>query len=251
MSTKNTIYIAEPIFSEKLQKYDESSFPPIKKIGITTNHPERREKELLGTISPIKISIIKAWTNIDARAIESMLHTILDNSRLDGEYFWDGNETLKDAVSDFISTYHPDAQEITITDDSDVKAASDAALKKSSQRIYVEVVPELEKLGIEYKITKSEKGVRFCIGDYKLAISGKTGGRYTFTIWSNNKSTEDALKDFVGSQELSAHGTEDSSRRARIPMAKLDEIISSLKQFSGEKMLNKTNSADAKNLVDD
>lgn len=36
MKEKNTLYIAEPIFSEKLQKYDpESSFPPIKKIGIT------------------------------------------------------------------------------------------------------------------------------------------------------------------------------------------------------------------------
>ena len=252
MNTKNTIYIAEPIFSEKLQKYDpESSFPPIKKIGITTDHPERREKELLGTISPIKISIVKAWTDIDARAIESMLHTILDNSRLDGEYFWDGNETLVDAVSDFISTYHSDAQEITITDDSDVKAASNAALKKSSQRIYAEVVPELEELGIEYTIAKSEKGVRFRIGDYKLAISGRTGGRYTLTIWSNNKSTEDALKDFVGSQELEAHGTEDSSRRARIPMAKLEEIISSLKRFSGKIMLNKANSADAKNRAAD
>lgn len=234
MNSKNTLYIAEPIFSEKLQKYDpESSFPPIKKIGITTDHPKRREKELLGTLSPIKISIVKAWTDIDARAIESMLHNVLDNLRMDGEYFWDGNETLVDAVSDFISTYHSQAKEITITDDSDVQAASDAAIKKSSQRIYSEVVPELEDMGIEYKITKSEKGVRFRVGDYRLHIGGKTGGRYTCTIWSNNKTTEEALKDFVGSQGLSAHGTEDSSRRARIPMAKLETIISSLKQFEG------------------
>lgn len=245
MSLQNTIYIAEPIFSEKLQKFDpESSFPPIKKIGITTDHPERREKELLGTLSPIKISIVKAWTGIDARSIESMFHNILDNLRLDGEFFWDGNETLVDAVSNFISTYHPDAKEITIADDSDVKAASDAAIKKSSQRIYSEVVPELEELGIEYKITKSEKGVRFRIGEYKLHIGGKTGGRYTLTIWSNNKTTEDALLDFEGSQELSAHGNEDSSRRARIPMAKLETIINSVKQIS-KKMLNQANSADA------
>lgn len=232
MIIKNTLYIAEPIFSEKLQKYDlESSFPPIKKIGITTDHPERREKELLGTISPIKISIVKAWTNIDAIAIESMLHNILDNSRLDGEYFWDGNETLVDAVTDFISKYYPNAKYITIADDLDVKAASEAAYKKSSQRIYTEVVPKLKELDIEYQITKNEKGVRFSIGDYKLHIGGKTVGRYTLTIWSNKKSTEDALKDFTGSQKLSAHGTEDSSRKVRIPMASLEEIISSIKQF--------------------
>jgi len=242
MSTQNTLYIAEPIFSEKLQKFDpESLFPPMKKIGITTDHPDRREKELLGTISPIKISIVKAWTGINARAVESMLHNILDNLRLDGEYFWDGNETLVDAVSDFISTYHSDAKEIIITDDSDVKAATDAAIKKSSQRIYAEVVPELEELGINYKITKNEKGLRFLIGDYKLHIGGKTGGRYTLTIWSNNKTTEEALIDFEGSQELSAHSSEDSSRRARIPMAKLEAIIHSITEFK-KRIYNKANS---------
>src|SRR5690606_34101108 len=100
---QNTIYIAEPIFSEKIQKYDgEISFPPIKKIGITTDLPQRREKELLGTVSPVKISIVKAWTDLDARKIESMLHTIVDHSRLDGEYCWEGNDTLVDAVSDLI-----------------------------------------------------------------------------------------------------------------------------------------------------
>ena len=63
MNNQNTIYIAEPIFSEKLQGFDsDCSFPPIKKIGITTDHPERRERELLGTVSPVKISIVKAWT---------------------------------------------------------------------------------------------------------------------------------------------------------------------------------------------
>ena len=64
--SQNTLYIAEPLFSEKLQRFDtDTSFPPIKKIGITTDHPERREKELLGTISPVKIAIVKAWTNIE------------------------------------------------------------------------------------------------------------------------------------------------------------------------------------------
>lgn len=236
MSTQNTIYIAEPIFSEKLQKYDpETSFPPIKKIGITTDHPERREKELMGTLSPIKLSIVKAWTDVNAKAIESMLHTILDNLRLDGEYFWDGNETLVDAVTDFIKTYHPEAKEISISDDADVKAASEAVKIRTSQRLYSEVIPILEELKIDYKITKSEKGVRFRMGDYRLHLGGKTGGRYTLTIWSKNRTTENALNDFIGSQELSALGSEDSERKARISMVKLDDIIDALKHFNKTK----------------
>ena len=234
MNTQNTIYIAEPIYSEMLQKYDpESSFPPVKKIGITTDHPERREKELLGTISPVKISIVKAWTGIDACAVESMLHTILDNSRLDGEYFWDGNETLVDAVTIFIKSYHPDAHEIIIDDAPDVKAAAASVNKKNAQRIYEEVVPKLEELNIKYNVTKNEKGVRFRLGDYQLHMGAKTGGRYTLTIWSKTKSSNEALENFPGSQELSANSTEDSNRRARIPMDSLEQILASIKHFSG------------------
>lgn len=232
--SQNTIYIAEPIFSEKLQEFDaESSFPPIKKIGITSNHPRRREKELLGTISPVKIAIKKAWTDIDARAVENMLHTILDNTRLDGEYFWDGNETLVEAVSDFIQSYHPEAKEIVISDESDVVAATKSVQKKNSQRIYTQVVPRLEELEIEYKIKKNGKGVKFQLGEYSLSLGGRTGGRYTLTIWSETKTTEQALADFPNSQELSASGSEDSKRRARIPMSALETILNSLKSFVG------------------
>jgi len=54
--------------------------------------------------------------------------------------------------------------------------------------------------------------------------------------WSKNKSTEEALNDFIGSQELSASGADDSDRKARISMAKLDEIIFALKNYSTEKL---------------
>ena len=230
--SQNTLYIAEPIFSEKLQKFDSDvSFPPIKKIGITTDLPERRERELMGTISPVKVAIVKAWTGIDARKVESMLHTILDNSRLDGEYFWDGNETLVDAVSDFISAYHPEAEQIGVIDEADVVAAAESASKKRSQRIYVEVIPELDRLSIKYALYKNGNGVRLRLGDYILHLSARTGGRYTLTIWSKTKSTEEALEDFSGSQELSANGSEDSNRRARIPMSPLSEILESVSGY--------------------
>ena len=248
MNTQNTLYIAEPIFSEKLQKFDsDTAFPPVKKIGITTDHPERRERELLGTISPVKVAIVKSWTGIDARKVESMLHTILDNTRLDGEYFWDGNETLIDAVTEFIESYHPEASEITISDDSDVMAATEAVQKKNSQRIYTEVAPKLEALSIQHNITKNGKGVRFKLGEYHFHLGGKTGGRYSLTIWSKSKSTEQALEDFPGSQECSANSTEDSNRVARIPMSTLEIIMAAITHFV-ESSTNKDKSRAAATL---
>jgi len=232
MTTQNTLYIAEPIFSEQLQKYDSNaSFPPIKKIGITTDHPEKREKELTGTKSPIKISIVKAWTGVDAKSIEFLLHTILDNLRLEGEYFWDGNETLVDAVSEFINQYHPEAKEIEIANDAEVKAASDAVISKSTQRIYSEVVPFLEQFNIKYTVRETKGIVVFNIHDYRLHVSAKTGGRYTLTIFSKTKTTENALMDFSGSQELSSNSKEESSRRARIPMANFNRIMESIETY--------------------
>ncbi|MCP5357618.1 MAG: GIY-YIG nuclease family protein [Pseudomonadales bacterium] len=230
---QNTIYIAEPVFSELLQRFDgEASFPPVKKIGITTDHPGRRERELLGTVSPVKISIVKAWTDVDAKKVESMLHLILDNSRLDGEYFWDGNETLVEAVTDFINAYHPEAKEIGISDDADVTAATEAAQKKYSQRIYTEVIPKLDELSIKYTIIKNGRGVRFRLDEYNLTLGGRTAGKYTLTIWSKTKTTEEALADFENSQELSANGSGESTRRARIPMSDLNVIFSSISKYT-------------------
>jgi len=160
-----------------------------------------------------------------------MLHTILDNTRLDGEYFWDGNETMVEAVTDFINAYHPEAKEIVISDEADVTAAMEAVQKKNAQRIYTEVIPVLDELSIKYNITKNEKSVKFRLGEYSLALSGRTGGRYTLTIWSKTKTTEQALSDFEHSQELSANSSDDSNRRARIPMSGLPVIIESISKY--------------------
>ena len=231
--SQNTLYIAKPIFSANLQKFSDSSFPPIKKIGITTGLPQRREKELLGTTSPIKVAIVKAWTNIDdARKVESMLHTILDNTRLDGEYFWDGKESLVEAVSAFIQEYYPDAKEIGISEDNEVLAAEEAIQKKDSTRIHTEVIPELEKLSIKYDLrSEGKRGVKFKLGDYTLTLGGRTGESYTLTIYSKIKTTEEALADFSGSQELMVNYSDDSERRARIPMSSLETIMQSIQSF--------------------
>jgi len=234
MSNHNTLYIAEPIFSEKLQSYGtDISFPPIKKIGITTDHPERREKELLGTTSPVKIAVVKAWTNVNARALETTLHNILDNSRLDGEYFWDGNESLVEAVSNFIASYHPEAEEVIISDDVDVKAASKAADKSTTNRIYGEVVPLIEKLNIKHTVTKNGRAIRLTLGEYYCFIAVRTGGKYTFTIFSKTKSIEEALADFPGSQELSSTSTGDTNRKARVPLTSLETIGEIINSFLG------------------
>jgi len=230
---QNTLYVAEPIFSEKLQIFaPDASFPPVKKIGITTDSPERREKELLGTVSPVKIKVVKAWTGIEARTVESLMHQVLDNLRLDGEYFWDGNETLVDALSTFISSYHTEAREVELEEGEDVQAASRAEDQKQSERIVLKVIPQLEKIGISPRITKNGRAVRFQLSEYRLILATRTGGRYTVAIHSKTKNSEQALVDFPGASPIAASGTEESSRCARIPMSSLDQIVDILSAYT-------------------
>ena len=69
-----------------------------------------------------------------------MLHTILDNTRLDGEYFWDGNLTLVEAVTTFIQTYHPEASEIKISDAADVVAhPAVVVVKPTNPRTFAQI----------------------------------------------------------------------------------------------------------------
>ena len=234
MSAQNTLYIAEPIFSEKLQRFDsDAAFPPIKKIGITGD-PQRRERELLGTNSPVKVSIVKAWSGIDdVGKVESMLHALLSNTRLDGEYFWDEEETLVDAVEQFVESYHPTAEAVELSDDSDVKAATQAMVEENLNRINAEVAPELKALDIQYDVGTGSrrKGsfAKFDLGDYTLRLGTRTGGRYTLTIFSETKNTEDALRDFPGAQ--SAGFSAGGKRKARISLSQLDRILDSIKQY--------------------
>ncbi len=235
--TQNTLYIAEPLFSKKLQEFSaDASCPPFKKIGITTDSPTRREKELMGTVSPVKLSIVKAWTNIDARKVESMLHSILNNSRLDGEYFWDGNETLVDAVSNFIEQYHTEANVIPMEDDQDVQDAARAVDNHRIQRINAEVIPRLEKMNLKFSKLKGadkQKGerVRINLKDYFCILAPRSGSRYSLTIFSKSRTEEDAINDFPGAVELMATSTEESHRKARIPMTDLDAIFEAMKMY--------------------
>ena len=60
---------------------------------------------------------------------------------------------------------------------------------------------------------------------------GKSGGRYTLTIFSSVGTTEQALEDFPGAQELSAHSSEESNCVARISMSNLDVIMKAIAAF--------------------
>ena len=239
MSTHDTLYIAEPKFSKKLraalQAFDSyTPFPPIKKIGKTTGHPGRRGRQLLGTVSPVEIDIVKAWTDIEASEAESKIHARFSKTQLDGEYFWDGNGILVEDVDRFIRENYPTAREISQPIDS----STEAPLKSPQQgeQPYVSKIVarelkalNLDELKIPVRVDKKGLVATFRIGEYHLRLSARQGNNYSLTVFSETRSTEHALHDFIGSKR--AGRSEEGKRKALISKQPLDSIIASIKVY--------------------
>jgi len=232
---QNTLYIAEPLFSQRLQDFDRDSiFPPIKKIGITTGDPQRRERELLGTVSPVKVAIRAAWGNLPALEVETMLHELLDNCRLDGEYFWDGNESLIGSVTAFIHRYYPEAVVLVGAEDPEIKAADKAVDEAKALRVSEQLEPAVQGLGVRYELNANRKGVRIYLDGYTLRIGARGSDKYTFYVFSADKTVEQALTDFPGTETPSFRSEKDPEERtkkAMMGMRHLDEIMDSIKNY--------------------
>lgn len=70
---------------------------PYKKIGITgygNATLTSRLQQISNTKSPIQAQCIAAWQHNDAKAVENAMHLLLDDNRVEGEWFFDKEDTL-------------------------------------------------------------------------------------------------------------------------------------------------------------
>src|SRR5690606_34801338 len=51
------------------------------------------------TKSPIKAQCVAAWSHENAKAVEAALHLLMDDSRVEGEWFLDKDDTLVERMS--------------------------------------------------------------------------------------------------------------------------------------------------------
>lgn len=75
---------------------------PYKKVGITgwgNATLDSRLQQISNTKSPIKAQCVAAWTHENARAIESALHLLMEDNRVEGEWFLDKEDTLVERMS--------------------------------------------------------------------------------------------------------------------------------------------------------
>ena len=73
-----------------------------KKIGKTTDTPERRARGISGNKMTIQYTQIAAWEVEDCTAVETALHRLLKPYRLEGEWFKDDDNDLIDRIDGFM-----------------------------------------------------------------------------------------------------------------------------------------------------
>ena len=88
---------------------------PYKKVGITGSGNATltsRLQQISNTKSPIKAQCIAAWEHHDAKAIENAMHLLLEDNRVEGEWFYDKEDTLVERMHPIMELLG--ATEITI-----------------------------------------------------------------------------------------------------------------------------------------
>lgn len=97
---------------------------PYKKVGITGQGNATltsRLQQISNTKSPIKAQCIAAWQHTDAKAVENAIHLLLDDNRVEGEWFYDKDDTLVERMLPMMELLGAEEIEIEGAEDSYTK----------------------------------------------------------------------------------------------------------------------------------
>jgi len=93
---------------------------PYKKVGITGKGNatlSSRLQQISNTKSPIKAQCVAAWEHTDASSIESAMHLLLDDNRVEGEWFYDKDDNLVERMQPMMALLGGKEIEIEGTED--------------------------------------------------------------------------------------------------------------------------------------
>jgi Meiotically up-regulated gene 113 len=178
---------------------------PYKKIGITGHGNatlDSRLQQISNTKSPIKAQCVAAWSHGNARALENALHLLLEDSRVEGEWFLDKNDTLVERLKPMMLLIG--ASEIEIEESKDAYTQSvlktEREEKQKSDHILLGEISDL--LNSALRTSSRKSGPTFFSDKRQLTfyVSARKSGRHNLYI-GRSKDVYGELSSF-----LSEHG---------------------------------------------
>lgn len=177
---------------------------PYKKVGITgagNATLTSRLQQISNTRSPIKAQCIAAWEHDDAKAIENAIHLLLEDSRVEGEWFIDKDDTLVERMQPIMALLG--SKEITIEGGEDVYTKN--VLKKESESKALSnktLLGEIsEQLNEALRTSIRKAGPTFFSDKTELTyyISYRKSGKHNLYI-GRSKEAYDVLSIFLDSK---------------------------------------------------
>ena len=177
---------------------------PYKKVGITgagNSTLTSRLQQISSTKSPIKAQCIAAWEHHDAKAIENAIHLLLEDSRIEGEWFLDKDDTLVERMQPIMELLGSTKMKIDGEEDSYTKniLKKESASKSLSNQALLGEISELLNDSLRTSLRKS--GPTFFSDKTKLTyyIGYRKSGNHNLSI-GRSKESYDTLKAFLESK---------------------------------------------------
>lgn len=177
---------------------------PYKKVGITgagNATLDSRLQQISNTKSPIKAQCIAAWEHEDARAVENALHILMEDSRVDGEWFLDKENTLVERMQPIMELIG--AKEIVIVESRDAYTKSilkkEIEEKTKSDHILLGQISEL--LTSPLRSSSRKSGPTFFSDEKQLTyyVNARKSGSHHLSI-GRSKDVFSEIKEFLESR---------------------------------------------------
>lgn len=204
---------------------------PYKKVGITgagNATLSSRLQQISNTKSPIKAQCIAAWDHHDARAVESAMHLLLEDNRIEGEWFLDKDNTLVERMQPMMELLG--ANEITIEGAED--SYTKDVLKKESESKSAAIESLLGQISAKLKSSLrssiSKHGPTFFSDKTKLTyyIAYRKSGNHHISF-GRSKDIFDALSSYLESKDydVEKHPKRGHARILGVPVESIVKVI--------------------------
>jgi len=204
---------------------------PYKKVGITgagNATLSSRLQQISNTKSPIQAQCIAAWEHDDAKAVESALHLLLEDSRVEGEWFLDKEDTLVERMQPIMELLG--SKEIVIEGGEDsytkniLKKETDS--KSLSDKILLSEITQLLNKPLRSSIRKQGPTLFSDITNLTYYINSRKSGNHKLAI-GRSKGSFNELKLFLekNGYEDVEQGSKGNVMLLNLPTEILAEVI--------------------------
>lgn len=177
---------------------------PYKKVGITgygNATLTSRLQQISNTKSPIQAQCIAAWQHNDAKAVENAMHLLLDDNRVEGEWFFDKEDTLVERMQPMMELLGATEIKIEGAEDAYTKNVlkKESESKSASNKTLLGEISELLNEPLRTSIRKS--GPTFFSDKTKLTyyIGYRKSGNHNVSI-GRSKDIYEQLSVFLEGQ---------------------------------------------------